>query len=413
MLKRPCNSEVPPDSPVLIVGAGLVGSITAVALARAGIEVEILEKSAQLGVPGSDARALILSAASVEVLRGLGIWPRLVARATPVEEILIREAGHFGSVELRAEEYGLEALGWSCAADHLLAECRAAMLNQAGVKVHWSSVFTSRHLDGDVLAVGFDSNGTTHQRAPQLLIAADGTHSPTRAALSIGQQSFDYEQSALVCNLTVSRPRPHTAFEYFTESGPIAMLPLADSRYVSVQCLPGHAAEQAMNLGDDAYLAMLEQRFGQRLGRLSAPGPRRMHALVQTRASTITTVRAVVIGNAANTVHPNAAQGLNLGIRDIAALTQVLASATDVGAAEVLEDYAAKRRRDHARVRNFTDLLAQGFRSKLAPVAALRRLALGVLAVSPGLRHQLVHGASGLSALAGLTPDYVLNNNHE
>ncbi|MGR8921619.1 MAG: FAD-dependent oxidoreductase, partial [Gammaproteobacteria bacterium] len=311
-----------PDSDCLIVGAGLVGSATALALARLGFDVRVLERRAQLAASGrEDVRALVLSAASVSILESLEVWARLEPAACAVKHIRVSDRGGFGVTRLDAGELGLAALGYSVRADHLLEVLNGAVLEHPRVTVEWSTPFAGMSSSGDGVAL---SAATGARFTARLLVAADGVDSGVREALGIGVERLDYGQTAVVANLRAGRPAPHTAFEHFTRSGPLAFLPAGGNRYVSVQCLVSEAASAACALDEDEYLAMLQRRFGRRLGELGELGRRRVHALARQRARALVAPRAVVVGNAANTVHPNGAQGFNLGLRDAAELARTL-----------------------------------------------------------------------------------------
>lgn len=390
-----------PDSDCLVIGAGLVGSIAALALADLGLRVCVVEQRARLDANISkDARALVLSAASQRILERYQVWSRLRPLACPIRNIRISERGAFGSVDLRAHEIGLEALGWACPADRLLAIFNAVMLEHERISVRWLTRFVSARADGHQLRVETDSKDTVGSITTRLLIGADGAGSAVREASGIVLERLDYAQRAIVANVSVARPRPNTAFEHFTRRGPLAFIPLGDARYVSVQCLDDNAALNASALDESAYLAMLGRRFGERLGAFSELGPRHSYRLARQRARALDAARTLIIGNAANTVHPNAAQGLNLGLRDVATLAQCLRGADDPGGPVTLSRYGQLRRRDHLQTGAFTDALAQGFRSRLPLVTCARRAALTLTAYVAPLRRRLMLDASGLLSLA-------------
>jgi 2-octaprenyl-6-methoxyphenol hydroxylase len=392
---------VQPDSDCLVIGAGLVGSIAALALAELGLRVCVLEQRAPLDSNISkDARALVLSAASQRILERYQVWSRLLPLACPIRDIRVSERGAFGSVDLCADEIGLEALGWACPADRLLATFNAVMLEHERISVRWLTRFVSARADGHEVRVETNSKDSIGSITTRLLIGADGAESAVREASGIMLERLDYAQRAIVANVSVARPRPHTAFEHFTRRGPLAFIPLGDARYVSVQCLDDSAASNASALDESAYLAMLGRRFGERLGAFSDLGPRHSYRLARQRARPLDAARTLIIGNAANTVHPNAAQGLNLGLRDVAILAQCLRGADDPGAATALSRYSQLRRRDHFQTGAFTDALAQGFRSRLPLVTCVRRAALTLTAYVAPVRRRLMLDASGLLILA-------------
>ena len=400
--RPPCNSVVQPEFDCVIVGAGLVGTTTAVALARTGCKVALVEQRPQRdpAEPDADVRALVLSPASARILDAFGLSSGLHGHTHPIEHIHVSDRGGFGSMRLSAAEVGLPALGWSCPADFLLQQSTAAARAALGERLYWSTRFVDCAMHATHVEIEVERAGQTVSLTTRLVIGADGAGSQVRAALGLAVERFDYGQTAVVANVAAERPEPACAFERFTGRGPIAMIPCGGRRYVSVQCLEHDAAAEAAALAAGPYVEMLARRFGTRLGALSEPGPRRAHALVRQRARTLVAGRGVVLGNAANTVHPNAAQGLNLGLRDAYALTQCLAGATDAGEPARLARYARARVRDHRLTSGFTDVLAQSFRSPLFSVTLGRRVALTLAELSPSLKRRFVWEASGLAALA-------------
>lgn len=379
----------------------MVGASAAVALARRGLSVALLERRAAPSsqAPAADVRALVLSAASVEILNAAGLWAALAAHAEAITEIHVHERGQFGAVRLNARAAGLAALGWACPADGLLASLQSAAEHCPGVSARWGTRYTGHSVADDHVRIDFAQGDTDGSLSARLLVAADGADSVVRDVAGIALDVHDYAQDAIVANLAVARPQAHTAFERFTPRGPLAMIPRGGARYVAVQCLDRECAERAAALDDGAYLALLERRFGLRLGRLSQLGARHRHPLVRRTATRLTAPRLALAGNAARTVHPNAAQGLNLGLRDVVALVALLAPGVDGGSDALLARYAASRADDQSRTVGFTDALAQGFASRSAVVACARRAALTAAAHLPGLRRRLVVEASGLAAL--------------
>lgn len=392
-----------PEFDAIVIGAGLVGSSAALALHRQQRRVLLIEQSHAPQAPDGDARALVLSAASVEILSELEVWSRLAPHAIPIRHIRVSDRGGFGALTLHADDGGLDALGWACPADILLYELRSAVVEAVGEDACWATRYVSHRVVDEHVEVEVARGDESRRVRAALLIGADGNASPVRVACGIETEGYDYGQHALLALVEVQHPQAGTAFEHFTREGPLAMIPCGGARYVSVQCLHEARALAAIKLDDIAYGAELERRFGARLGRITVGGARRAHALVRQRARRLTDPRVVLLGNAANTMHPNAAQGLNLGLRDVATLAMSLAAGGDAGAADVLARYALARAPDQRNTVGFSDLLAQGFRSRLCTVTATRRLALALADLCPGAKQRFIHEASGLAALARST----------
>ena len=345
-------------------------------------------------------RALVLNVASQRVLARIGLWERLAGDVTPISSIHVSEQSRFGAVRLDARTARLTALGWACPADILRREITEVLLEHVGDGLQWSTSFEACVSHDDAVSVSVVSGGQVRQIDARLLIGADGSDSSVRDALSIGVDVIDFAQTAIVANVEVDAPRVGVAYERFTTQGPCAMIPLGGYRYVSVQCLDRDAAENALALDDDAYRSMLQRRSSERLGNIVQLGVRRAHELRRRRAERVNGKRALIVGNAANTVHPNAAQGLNLGLRDVSALIKAIAAEPDPGASTVTEGYAAARASDHRRTVNFTDLLAQTFRSRLCTVTAGRWAAMALTDAVPLFKRRLIIEATGLAALA-------------
>ena len=236
-----------------------------------------------------------------------------------------------------------------------------------------------------------------------MLVAADGAYSGVRAAAAIEADVEDYDQIAIVANVGADHPHDGTAYERFTPSGPIAVLPLYDGSYgVIWSCRPEDAAG-VLSLDDDSYLRELQARFGWRAGRFVRAGRRASYPLKLTRAAATTATRTVLIGNAAQALHPVAGQGFNLGLRDAAMLAEVIANAdgVDVGAPELLRRFAEWRAADRGGVVRFTDGLVKLFGSSRPGVGILRNLGLLMFDLAPPAKSALARVSAGFG---GPTP---------
>jgi 2-octaprenyl-6-methoxyphenol hydroxylase len=222
-----------------------------------------------------------------------------------------------------------------------------------------------------------------------------------REQLGIETAQWQYDQTAVIANITPERPHANTAYERFTDTGPLALLPLHDDRCALVWTVRTSQVDALMQLDDAAFLAALQERFGQRLGRLLKVGSRQAYPLNLMRARESVRARLALIGNAAHSLHPVAGQGFNLGLRDVAALADVTVEAlrdgVDIGNAAVLQRYADARRRDQRGVIAFTDGLARIFANPLASVALARNLGLIAVDLLPPCKHFLSQRTMGLA----------------
>lgn len=389
---------------VAIVGGGPVGAVLAHALAREGFEVAVLEREAAperaaIGSTGFDGRAIALAEGGRRLLAGWGLWDALVAQAEPIEHIHVSLRGAWGSARFAAREEGVAALGQVLDSAHM-APVLLAAAKASGVNWQAPARYLAHEVQGDGVVLRFTTPEGEQSLPARLLVAADGAGSTVRTALDLPVNERDYGQTAILSRVAVERPEPRTAFERFTDEGPIALLPMGGSHYSLVWVTPAGDAERRMGLVDGAFLDELGARFGPRLGRFMATGPRHAYPLRAVTAGTVTAPRAVVLGNAAHALHPVAGQGLNLCLRDIRVLLGELSRARqegrDIGSASVLAAYASARQPDYARSYPLMDLLARGFTRAVPLPAALKGLALAALDAIPPLRAGFLQQMMGL-----------------
>lgn len=387
---------------VVIVGGGLVGATLACALREAPLSVALLE-AAPFDVdtpPSFDDRGLALSPATQRVLSGIGIWPSLAPDATPVRAIHVSERGRFGAVRLHAEEFGLEALAYVSLARDLGASLMQRLRQQANCKLHCPAHVVGLRHDRAAIEVTAQRGEERYSMEARLLIVADGAQSPSRSLLNIRVRQRDYGQTAIIATMRTGRPHDNVAYERFTPDGPAAVLPQPAGRCGLVYVLPAAAATAAASLSDGAFLAQVQDRLGRRLGELSGPGRRSMYPLRLVVADRISGDRYIVVGNAAHAVHPNGAQGFNLGVRDAAVAAECIIDAAraglDAGDASVTDGYAERCRADHRRTIRFTDGLTRLFYNDWWPHAVARQAVMLGVELVPPLKRRLVARGSGL-----------------
>lgn len=396
---------MPPDHDCVVVGAGLVGAAQALALRQLGLDVVVAEARGPLTASKQgDVRGLALAPSSQGLLAALGLWKDLEGRLTPIKHIQVTEKGRFGAVRLNAKDAGLDALGYVCPADHLLATIEAALTTSGPVQ--WRTVLQGITFSPDAATVSLLRDGAVTQLSARLVIGADGPHSPVREAIGVSNRTRDYPHSAIVANVTLEFPLPETAFERFTSDGPLALLPLDGARYVVVRCCANDLVAEFLNLSDAQFLATLESDFGHRFGRFTDLSRRSMHPLSLSSADRIADRRVALVGAAANSIHPNGAQGLNLGLRDVAGLTlavkQALNAYEDIGGVRCLAEFSRSRLGDQRAVVRSTDSLARLFSSALPPLGLLRNIAMIALDKSPVAKRWLIRRATGLFSAAAL-----------
>ena len=399
------------DYDVAIVGGGMVGASLACALAGGPLRVALIEAVAAESdqQPSYDDRGLSLSLASRRILEGLSLWPSLAPAATPIEHIHVSDRGRFGFVRLHAADMGQPALGYVVPARELGRALLQGVSDAPNVDFLCPARVAAAQPGAEGVRLQLQDADPVAGLHCRLLVVADGTRSPLRESLGIPVATRDYYQAAIVATVTPQRPHRNWAYERFTDTGPLALLPLKDWRCVLVHAVPAGEARAWMELGDEEFLARAEARFGRRLGRLLKVGTRKSYPLLKVEAQAQVQGRVLLLGNAAHTLHPNGAQGFNLGLRDVAGLAEHLAAAahTDPGARHLLEDYVASRRADQRRILRFSDGLATLFYNNHPAKILLRDTGMLLTDLLPGLKKEIMRLGMGM---AGRQPALVLGD---
>jgi 2-octaprenyl-6-methoxyphenol hydroxylase len=367
---------------VIIVGGGMAGATLALAistLTRGKLPVSLIEAVApdSTAHPGFDARAIALAKGTCQQLDRIGIWPAIADFATAIKTVHVSDRGHAGFVTLEAEDYQIDALGHVVELHDIGLRLFGLLRKAPGVTLHCpqrvASFSRNEHRVNVVLDNGVELQGN-------VLVAADGTRSKLAAQCGVTWQAQSYHQVAVIANVTTSEPHNGRAFERFTEHGPIAMLPMSDGRCSLVWCHALEARAEVESWSEAEFCQQLQRAFGWRLGRITHAGVRHHYPLALTTASQTVSHRLALVGNAAQTLHPIAGQGFNLGLRDVMSLAEGLAQAhatgTDVGSFPVLAAWQQRRAADKAATIGVTDGLVQLFANRWAPLVAGRNLGL-------------------------------------
>jgi 2-octaprenyl-6-methoxyphenol hydroxylase len=400
---------------VVIVGGGLVGASLACALEGSGLSITIIEAYPLRSEtqPSYDDRTVALSYGSRIIFEAIGLWSALEDRIEAIKTIHISDRGHFGVTRLRHDEEGVEALGY-VAENRVLGEVLYQRLaDNKDINLCCPAELTSLEQHADSVTVQYDEQGKSHMLQAKLLIAADGVTSQVRELLQIGNSKQDYQQTAVITNVTPAQSHNNVAYERFTDTGPLAFLPMMNNRCSVVWTVASEQAEDLVKLDDAAFLKCLQQRFGFRLGRLKKAGRRQVYPLALVESTQVVRGRVVVVGNAAHTLHPVAGQGFNLALRDIALLAELMVSSDDIGAETLLQSYEEQREKDAHRVFRFTDTLVKIFSNDLLPLAHLRSAGLVAADLMPSIKHQLARQSMGLSGrMSRLARRLSIGDNH-
>jgi len=330
----------------------------------------------------------------------MGLWSDIAESATAITSIHVSDRGRFGFSHIDAKEQGVEALGYVVINRTFGDVLQKALGELQGVDLICPGKISAVDLQPELVAVTIDEpEGNGRELTCKLLVAADGANSAVRGMVGISASKIDYEQYAVIGNLEPEKPPENRAFERFTDSGPIAFLPVADNRAAFVWTLSPARTDEVMQLSDEEFTRELQDAFGHRLGQFSRVGKRAAYPLVLSNTSRLVAGRCVLIGNAAHGLHPVAAQGFNLGLRDVAALSDCIADSdsADVGDAEILEEYAQWRRADQRKLVRITDGIIRLFGSARAPVRALRNLGMLGFDLVPGVRSLFAKHMMGLA----------------
>ncbi|CAM3431324.1 MULTISPECIES: 2-octaprenyl-6-methoxyphenyl hydroxylase [Yersinia] len=377
---------------IIIVGGGMAGATLALAisaLTKGQVEVALVEATApgDRAHPGFDGRAIALSQGTCQQLERTGIWPALADCATAITHVQVSDTGHAGFVNLRADDYRVPALG-NVIELHDAGERLFSLLAKApGVTLHCPAKVVDVQRTVEHASVILD-NG--ERLTAELLVAADGSHSKLAAACNIQWQQQDYHQIAVIANITTSEMPAGRAFERFTRHGPLALLPMSGGRSSLVWCHPQQDRAKVDAWDDVEFLAELQTAFGWRLGKMLKAGKRHSYPLRLLTASRHISHRLALVGNAAQTLHPIAGQGFNLGLRDVMSLAETLTEATqagtDLGAYSALSRYQNRRYKDQQATIGVTDGLIRLFANNYAPLAAGRNLGLMAMEQMPTMR---------------------------
>jgi len=397
---------------IIIVGGGMVGASLAHALKGLPLKIGVIEATPfDHDHPSYDSRAIALSHSSYKILQQIGCWPSISSQGvTAINSIRISDRGHIGSSVLNAIDEGVEALGYVVEAEVI---GKALQLKPSdNLELFCPASVKSLTVHPDQAELTILHNGSERSLTAKLIVAADG--SPSSIGHLLGEKRIKrrYGQTAIISTIISRQSHNNTAFERFTDSGPLAMLPNTapqdwpdasynEQRWSMVWSARDDQVEEIMALNERQFLTALELRLGRRIAPLLAASKRIAYPLRVDYLRDHVRHRAAFIGNAAHAIHPVAGQGFNLGLRDVAFLAETIADAlnnsADVGEMDRLSHYSNLRKPDYLKVIATTDALVESFSNNLTSLVVLRNLGLATLERLPPLRHLLAKQMMGTS----------------
>ena len=398
---------------LVVVGGGMVGASFCCALEQALGEtplsilvIEAISPNANSAKQSSfDARSTALSFGSRKFLEGIGLWQALDDAVSAIHEIQVSDRGRLGCVEINRDEQGVEALGYVVENKRLGQVLNARLNESRKINLLCPSLVSSVKATEKGMLLGLNHGDTETSVDASLVVLADGGKSPVCEQLGIEQSIERYDQHALIANIVLEKPHQHVAFERFTDTGPLAVLPLqlidGKNRGSLVWTLSVEQAAQYREMNEEKLLPLLQERFGYKLGKILEIGETFVYPLSLSIAKEQVRPGLALLGNVAHSLHPVAGQGLNLALRDTRALVDVLINAKQrglgLGEMNVLLEYVARQQADQATTTQFTHNITKLFSSNNEAKVWLRKFGLVALELLPTLRRSLAERAMGLS----------------
>lgn len=389
---------------VVIAGGGLSGALMAQSLATLSntkgekLSIAIIEATAvkQDHSLTFDDRVLALAHGSAQYLQSLDVWAELSPEATPIADIHISDRGYYGKARINAKEHNVDALGYVIEMALLGKSLINAVNQHANITWFCPTQITDINWLKTQVELTLDSGSTI---STKLLIGCDGGQSCCRQKANITNTLRDYQQSAVIANVSTDKPHNNVAFERFTENGPLAMLPLSKGRCSLVWTLTPEQANKMIALNDDDFASELTTAFGQWLGPITQVGKRSTYPLVLVKAQEQVFHRMALVGNASHTIHPIAGQGFNLGLRDVQSLAALIKQAfiagEDIGNFALLNQYALDRSQDQDQVITLTDSLVSLFSNQHCPLVLGRNIGLKIINYVSLLQNSFVEKTMG------------------
>lgn len=388
------------ETDIVISGGGPVGLMLAIGLAQKGFQVVLAElyqpvDSLEQVKNSFDGRVLALSHGSRLILEEIGVWQALSEFVTDIEHVHVSQKGYLGITKLHASEAQVPALGYSIQSSDLGKVLWERACTEDAITILCPASLSDFTQDEQRVQAQIQVEGEVVQVSAKFIIGADGTDSQVRKVLALPIEEKFYHAYGVIAKIETEQHPQGWSYERFTEQGPVALLPMQGHFHKAVMVCPEEQVEEVKALSDGAFIERFSEKMGERLGRFTSVSQRMAYPLKETYVPQMVVGRAVLMGNASHTQHPVAAQGLNLGIRDIGEFLTGLQQRDDLDSTEFLQSYAQSRKADHQKVMGLTDSLIQVFQHTSPLVGHLRGVGLMAMQAAPKLRKRFTRFAMG------------------
>ena len=392
------------DYDLVIVGGGIVGLTLAAALKDSGLSILLIEARIA-SAAAAKGQAYAVHMLSAQIFQGIGLWEKILPNVAKYNQVCLSDADYPDVVNFQTADLGTPELGFVAEHYALLEPLQEFVQNCANVTILCPAEVVSTQNERDIVTINIKIADEKRIIRSKLLVAADGSKSPIRQAAGIKTKGWKYWQSCIVAFVKPEKSHNNTAYEKFWSSGPFAILPLPGNRCRIVWTAPHEEAKALCALNDQEFLAELTQRYGQQMGKLELLGDRFIFQVQLMQSDRYVLPRLALIGDAAHNCHPVGGQGLNLGIRDAAALAEIIQTAhkhrQDIGNISILKQYESWRKKENLAILGFTDLLDRVFSNNFLPIVIIRRLGLWIMQRVPIIK---IFALKLMIGLKGKTP---------
>ncbi len=399
------NLSLAYDYDLAIAGGGIIGLTLASALNNSGLKVVVIEAKPQ-SVAAAKGQAYAVHLLSGRIFAGIGVWDEILPQIAHFCHVQLTDADYPQAVNFETTDLGTEVLGYVAEHQALLKPLQNFVKECENISYLCPAEVLETHYQASGVEISLQMDGEVKTIRTRLMVAADGAKSRTRQAAGINTRGWQYWQSCIVAFVKPEKGHNNTAYEKFWSSGPFAVLPLPGNRCRIVWTAPHAEAKAIVALNDEEFLAELTRRYGAQMGKLELVGDRFVFPVQLMQSDRYVLPRLALVGDAAHCCHPVGGQGLNMGIRDAAALAQVLHKAhekgEDIGDLAVLKRYESWRKRENLTILGFTDLLDRVFSNNFLPIVIVRRIGLLILRRVPPIK---VFALKLMTGLKGRTPE--------